>query len=71
MARDDIEKLALYERRQIPEYWIAHPVDKIIMVFELAGNQEYGKPRIFTGEDPIPVSLSPDLVIDLKKVFKD
>lgn len=71
VARDYIEKLALYERRQVPEYWIAHPVDKTIMVFQLAANREYGKPRIYTGEDSIPVSLFPDLVIDLKKVFKD
>jgi Uma2 family endonuclease len=71
VARDYIEKLALYERRQVPEYWIVHPVDKTIMVFQLKANREYGKPRIYTGEDPIPVSLFPDLVIDLKKVFKD
>jgi hypothetical protein len=58
------------EARQVPEYWIAHPVDKTMMVFRLTVNQEYGKPRIYAGEDPIPVGLFPDQVIDLKKVFK-
>jgi Uma2 family endonuclease len=61
----------IWYSRKVPEYWIAHPVDKTIMVFQLAANREYGKPLIYTGEDPIPVSLFPDLVIDLKKVFRD
>jgi Uma2 family endonuclease len=70
-AHDYIEKLALYERRQVPEYWIVHPVDKTAMVFQLNDNHEYGKPRIYAGDHQIQVGLFPDLVIDLKKVFKD
>jgi Uma2 family endonuclease len=70
-AHDYIEKLALYERRQVPEYWIVHPIDKTVMVFQLNDSLEYGKPRIYAGEHQIQVDLFPDLVIDLKKVFKD
>ena len=70
-AHDYIEKLALYERRQVPEYWIVHPVDKTVMVFQLNAQREYGKPRIYAGDHHIRVGLFPDLVIDLKKVFKD
>lgn len=70
-AHDYIRKLALYERQQIPEYWIVHPVDKTVMVFLLTDNREYGKPRIYAGEDQVPLNLFPALVVDLKKVFKD
>jgi Uma2 family endonuclease len=70
-ARDYIEKLALYERRQVPEYWIVHPVDKTVMVFQLNDNHEYGKPRIYAGDHQIQVGLFPDLVIDLRKIFRD
>ena len=70
LAHDYQEKLALYERRQVPEYWIVHPVDKTVMVFRLLDSGEYGKPHIYAGEDQIPVNLFPDLVIDLKRVFK-
>jgi Uma2 family endonuclease len=70
-AHDYIRKLALYERCQVPEYWIVHPVDKTVMVFLLMENREYGKPRIYAGEDQIPVNLFPDLMVNLKKVFKD
>jgi Uma2 family endonuclease len=70
-ARDYIEKLALYERRQVPEYWIVHPIDKTVMVFLLNDRLEYGKPRIYAAKHEIQVGLFPDLMIDLKKVFKD
>ncbi|MBI5583091.1 MAG: Uma2 family endonuclease [Deltaproteobacteria bacterium] len=70
-AHDYIKKLALYERRQVPEYWVVHPVDKTVMVFLLTDNREYGKPRIYAGEDPVPVTLFPDLVIELKKIFAE
>jgi Uma2 family endonuclease len=70
-AHDYIEKLGLYERRQVPEYWIVHPIDRTVMVFLLADNREYGKPHIYAGEDQVPVVLFPDLIIDLKKVFAE
>ena len=70
-AYDLIDKLNLYERLRVPEYWFVHPDDKIAMVFLVTENREYGKPRIYAGEDQVPVTLFPDLVVDLKKVFKD
>ena len=70
-ARDYIEKLALYERWLVAEYWIVHPIDKTVMVFQLNAQREYGKPRIYAGADQIPVGLFPDLIVDLKKVFRD
>jgi Uma2 family endonuclease len=70
-AHDYIEKLSLYERQRVPEYWIVHPIDKTVMVFRLTDCREYGKPCIYAAAHQIPVGLFPDLVIDLKKVFKD
>lgn len=69
-AHDYITKLALYERHQVPEYWIVNPHDKTVMVFLLSGGKEYGKPRFYVRGDQIPVNLFQDLVVDLKKVFK-
>ena len=70
-AHDYIQKLALYERRQVPEYWIVHPVDKTVMVFLLNAAREYGKPNIYAGGDQIRATLFPDLLVDLKKIFKE
>jgi Uma2 family endonuclease len=70
-SHDYIERLALYERRLVPEYWIVHPIDKTVMVFQLNAQREYGKPHIYAGADQIPVGLFPDLIVDLKKVFTD
>lgn len=32
-ARDQIDKLALYEPHGVAEYWIVHPVDRIVTVY--------------------------------------
>jgi Uma2 family endonuclease len=71
LAHDYQAKLALYERHQVPEYWIVHPIDRIVMVFLLQENGEYGKPRIYAGEDQVSVNLFPDLIIDLKDIFTE
>lgn len=39
-AKDQIQKLALYEKCGVKEYWIVHPTDKIVTVRLL---NEYGK----------------------------
>jgi hypothetical protein len=38
---------------------------------KLNDNHEYGRPRIYAGDHQIQVGLFPDLVIDLKKIFRD
>jgi Uma2 family endonuclease len=52
-------------------YWIVHPIDRIVMVFLLKENGEYGKPRIYAGKDRVLVNLFPDLIIDLKNIFAE
>lgn len=44
-SHDQIRKLALYEKHGIPEYWLAHPTDKIVTIYRLE-NGNYGKPSI-------------------------
>ncbi|MCF6336102.1 MAG: Uma2 family endonuclease, partial [Spirochaetales bacterium] len=45
-SRDQIKKLYLYEKKGVKEYWIVHPIDKILWKYILA-DQQYGKPQIF------------------------
>ncbi|MFH0803232.1 MAG: Uma2 family endonuclease [bacterium] len=69
--KDQLEKFSLYERVGVKEYWVVHPTDKILMVFNLDEKSRYGRPEIYSEEDSVPVGLfSGDLVIDLKTVFK-
>lgn len=55
-SHDQIVKLAAYERAGVPEYWLAHPADRILTIYRLDGTA-YGRPRIveLTGETPVGV----------------
>ena len=67
-VRDQIKKLSLYERRGVKEYWIIHPIDKIVWKYILE-NGHYGKPFIYDATSSPSFNLFPDLNIDLRKVF--
>lgn len=68
-AKDMREKLVLYEKHGVKEYWILHPLDKTVMVFTRGKDGLYGKPRIFSPPDSIKVNTIKGLVVDLKEVF--
>lgn len=70
-GKDMKEKLDLYERTGVREYWIAHPTDKILMVFKLGPDGRYGRPYVYTEGDTVKVGIFEDLSIDLKPVFAE
>lgn len=55
-AHDHVRKRRIYERAGVKEYWLVHPVDRMVTVYRLAGT-EYGKPDVFplAGETPVGV----------------
>ena len=62
-------KFALYEKAGVKEYWIVHPNERIVMVFTLGANGEYGKPAVYAQEDRISVAPLVEVEIDLQPVF--
>ncbi|MFH1096124.1 MAG: Uma2 family endonuclease, partial [Candidatus Desantisbacteria bacterium] len=66
--KDMTVKFARYERAQVKEYWIVHPIDKTILVYKLEGNK-YARPAMYSAEDRIKVGIFEDLEIDLGEVF--
>ncbi|HSO73083.1 MAG TPA: Uma2 family endonuclease [Thermodesulfobacteriota bacterium] len=68
---DYISKLNLYEKNQVSEYWIIHPMDKIVMVYRLLENGNYGRAEVYSEKDRVKVGIFDDFVIDLKEIFKD
>jgi Uma2 family endonuclease len=70
-AKKDMKyKLLLYEKHGIPEYWIVHPEEHIVMVYKLDEQKKYGRAEIFSKEDTIELKLKEDVIeINLEAVF--
>jgi len=70
-ALDYKEKLALYEKSGVKEYWIIHPADQIVMVYTLQDGCQYGKPAVYTAEDQVVPSIFSNLSIKLADIFNE
>ena len=66
---DNIKKMELYEKNGVKEYWIVHPIYKIITIYKITENGLYVKPEIYSEEDKIEVELLKGLTVDLSLVF--
>lgn len=53
-SHDQIVKRQIYERAGVPEYWLVHPVDRVLTIYRLESGR-YGMPDIreLTGATPI------------------
>ncbi|SHN80898.1 Uma2 family endonuclease [Desulfitobacterium chlororespirans] len=70
-AKDYIEKLNLYEKYSVREYWIIHPMDKIAMVYQLEQTGKFSRSTIYSFEETIPVGIFEDLTISLAKISQE
>ena len=68
-SMDNIKKMELYEKNGVKEYWIVHPIYKIVTIYKITENGLYGKPEIYSEEDKIEVELLKGLSVDLSLVF--
>ncbi len=57
MKKDLKIKLQLYEKYRVPEYWIIHPEQKMVMQYRLDSQNRYGRAEIYFMEDTIPLNL--------------
>ncbi len=70
-AKDYIKKLNLYEKYSVREYWIIHPMDKIVMVYQLEQTGRFSRSTIYPFEETIPVGIFDDLTISLEKLSRE
>ena len=66
--RDMTEKLRLYERFGVREYWIVDPERKIVQSYILENGRYFIK--AYTDADTAPVHVLQGCVVDLKVVFE-
>ncbi len=73
-SRDYVTKLALYEKNGVKEYWIVHPLDKIVMVFRLNTEGKYRQVEFFPSDDETSASEVAGfggVSIDLQRLFTE
>ncbi len=69
--KDMTEKLVLYERHRVPEYWIVDPGNRYVHVYLLSEDCTYPEmPAVYLWEDAVPCRVLERLPIDLKRVFR-
>ena len=69
-SKDLHEKLQLYERFGVKEYWIADLWSRSIRV-HLYQNNSFAPPKIFTEKDTLPATVLQGLNIDLLELFRN
>jgi len=55
-SHDQARKLRIYERAGVREYWLVHPIDRVLTIYQLDQGR-YGKPSVVElgGETPVAV----------------
>lgn len=46
-SKDQLRKRRLYERHGVREFWIVHPVDRLIRVYRLGADGSYGADEVY------------------------
>ena len=66
---DHLIKRALYERAGVREYWLVHPVDRVITVYTLKDGQ-YGGPEIADMAGERVPTIFPEIVIRWQAILE-
>lgn len=68
-ARDHVLKRGLYERFGVREYWLIHPIDRLITRYLRGEDGRFGPAEIEEASGLTRVGIFPDLEIDWNLVF--
>jgi len=61
-SHDHVIKRRVYERAGVAEYWLVHPVDRLVTIYRLVGG-EYGKPEILELKGETEIGVLPGVSI--------
>lgn len=69
-GRDHLIKRALYERHGVRQYWLVHPVDRLVTIHRRSG-EGFASPLLFEARGVVAVEGYAGLEIDWDQVFAD
>lgn len=70
VSKDMKEKLALYEKHGVLEYWIIHHMDKLAIVYSLQKDNQYIKPDIYSEDNTVESKVLAGFSVDLRTIFQ-
>jgi len=68
-SHDQILKRQVYERAGVPEYWLVHPLDRVLTIYRLE-NGRYGFPDIRELSGATPVGPLPGALIAWETILE-
>jgi len=68
-VRDHVTKRVLYERHGVREYWIVHPVDRVLTLYRHDG-ERFAPPQILAAAGTTRCALWAAMVIDWDALFR-
>lgn len=63
-GKDHVVKRSLYETQRVREYWLVHPVDRIVTVYRLGPDGKFGANEVVEAKGKLKVAALPDIEID-------
>jgi Uma2 family endonuclease len=68
-GHDQVRKLALYERHGVKEYWLVHPVDRVVTIYRLEDGA-YGRPVVSELQGRSDCRACPSVEVDWERVVR-
>lgn len=68
-AKDNIIKRRIYEQAGVNEFWLVHPVDRLIRVYKLGKDGLFGREDIYDDQAQIEIAQFAGLSIDCRRLF--
>jgi len=69
VSRDSIQKVHLYERHGVKEYWIVHAADRLVYIRRLQESGTFGPTDVQAPPASVEVQAVPGLVVNLDELF--
>lgn len=70
-AKDQIKKLALYERVGVREFWLLHVIDRIVTIYRLNDDGRYGRPEVVEAIGKTACTTLPGFQIDWDEAYAE